>query len=830
MISYLEKLQSRVAITTDMWTSNQKKGYMAITVHYIDESWLLHHHIVRFVYVPPPHTKEVLSDVLMDFLLDWNMDRKVSTVTVDNCSSNDGMINILVEKLSLSDSLLLNGKIFHMRCAAHVLNLIVKEGLDVIEVEIEKIRESVAYWSATPSRMEKFEDAARQLRIPCNKKLSLDCKTRWNSTYLMLSIAITYKDVFPRLKQREKYYMVVPSEEEWNMAKEICGRLKLFYNITKLFSGRNYPTANTFFIKVCEIKEALYDWLICSNDVVKTMASSMLQKFDKYWSGCHIVMAIAAIFDPRYKIKILEFYFPLMYGSEASNEIEKIRGMCYELLSEYQSKSNLGQKTSSYGTSSGSTLLELNYDEQDPLSKFDLFVHSTTGESHTKSELDYYLEESILPRNSNFDVLSWWKTNGIKYPTLQMIVRDIYAIPVSIVASESAFSTGGRVVSKHRSRLHPDTLEALMCAQSWLWKEKEERNLLKGITTDENTAAHDFATLGVVNVRYCGYIVVVKLEGKESSKMDTHFQSIELLDQPEGGANALNINRWELGACWIQHLQDQNNIEKDKKPSTANTKNEMKVEGLGTPLRSLKNNKKNSDGNNLKMQSEKSKTPAESVIGEAENSTLSSTKPQLEANANENELALKRMLSDAAFARLKQSKTGLHRKKYYSEVALPKLVADFGSLELSPVDGRTLTDFMHTRGLRMRSLGHVVSHMRLVPLLGHCLEHDSEKLLVYKYMPNGDLSNSLYRVTNLEDDNLQSLDWITRLKIAIEAVEGLSYLHHECSPPLVHRDVQASSILLDDKFEVRLGSLSEVCAQEGDSHQNVITKLLRKPQ
>ena len=84
-----------------------------------------------------------------------------------------------------------------------------------------------------------------------------------------------------------------------------------------------------------------------------------------------------------------------------------------------------------------------------------------------------------------------------------------------------------------------------------------------------------------------------------------------------------------------------------------------------------------------------------------------------------------------------------------------------------------------------------VSHMRLVPLLGHCLEHDSEKLLVYKYMPNGDLYNSLYRVTNLEDDNLQSLDQITRLKIAIGAAEGLSYLHHECSPPLVHRYCKA---------------------------------------
>ncbi|KAK6159470.1 hypothetical protein DH2020_006784 [Rehmannia glutinosa] len=122
-----------------------------------------------------------------------------------------------------------------------------------------------------------------------------------------------------------------------------------------------------------------------------------------------------------------------------------------------------------------------------------------------------------------------------------------------------------------------------------------------------------------------------------------------------------------------------------------------------------------------------------------------------------------------------------------------------------------------------------VSHPRLVPLLGHCLENENEKFLVYKHMPNGDLSSSLFKKTN-SDDSLQSLDWITRLKIAIGAAEGLSYLHHECTPPLVHRDVQASSILLDDKFEVRLGSLSEVCAQEGDAHQSRITRLLRLPQ
>ncbi|XP_071923512.1 probable LRR receptor-like serine/threonine-protein kinase At2g16250 [Coffea arabica] len=118
-----------------------------------------------------------------------------------------------------------------------------------------------------------------------------------------------------------------------------------------------------------------------------------------------------------------------------------------------------------------------------------------------------------------------------------------------------------------------------------------------------------------------------------------------------------------------------------------------------------------------------------------------------------------------------------------------------------------------------------INHPRLVQLIGHCLELENEKILVYKYMPNGDLSNSFYRVNHLDDDCLQSLDWITRLKIAIGAAEALSYLHHECNPPLVHRDIQASSILLDDQYDVRLGSLSEVCAQGVENSQQRISRM-----
>ncbi|GJV98702.1 zinc finger BED domain-containing protein RICESLEEPER 2-like protein [Tanacetum coccineum] len=72
------------------------------------------------------------------------------------------------------------------------------------------------------------------------------------------------------------------------------------------------------------------------------------------------------------------------------------------------------------------------------------------------------------------DILAWWKINGLKYPTLQTIARDILAIPISTVASESCFSTSGRLITLHRSHLKPNTLEALMCSQSWLVNEIQE--------------------------------------------------------------------------------------------------------------------------------------------------------------------------------------------------------------------------------------------------------------------------------------------------------------------------------------------------------------------
>ncbi|KAL5575428.1 hypothetical protein UlMin_017127 [Ulmus minor] len=147
----------------------------------------------------------------------------------------------------------------------------------------------------------------------------------------------------------------------------------------------------------------------------------------------------------------------------------RLQTICAALVREYKIKYHVDDEN--YYSSPVPSRSDITLDEYvDPLSDYDLFVSRTTPIDLGKSELDKYLEEPVMPRSTEFDILIWWKTNGIKYHLLSSIVRDILAIHVTTVASEFAFSTGGRVVSPHRNRLHPKTLEALVCVQDWLWK------------------------------------------------------------------------------------------------------------------------------------------------------------------------------------------------------------------------------------------------------------------------------------------------------------------------------------------------------------------------
>ncbi|OEL19579.1 Leucine-rich repeat receptor-like serine/threonine-protein kinase BAM1 [Dichanthelium oligosanthes] len=96
----------------------------------------------------------------------------------------------------------------------------------------------------------------------------------------------------------------------------------------------------------------------------------------------------------------------------------------------------------------------------------------------------------------------------------------------------------------------------------------------------------------------------------------------------------------------------------------------------------------------------------------------------------------------------------------------------------------------------IQTLGRI-RHRHIVRLLGFAANRETN-LLVYEYMPNGSLGEVLH---GKKGGHLQ---WATRFKIAVEAAKGLCYLHHDCSPPILHRDVKSNNILLDDDFEAHV--------------------------
>ncbi|XP_076939338.1 LRR receptor-like serine/threonine-protein kinase FEI 1 [Bidens hawaiensis] len=91
-----------------------------------------------------------------------------------------------------------------------------------------------------------------------------------------------------------------------------------------------------------------------------------------------------------------------------------------------------------------------------------------------------------------------------------------------------------------------------------------------------------------------------------------------------------------------------------------------------------------------------------------------------------------------------------------------------------------------------------VKHINLVNLRGYCRFPDS-KLLIYDYVANGSLENFLHECR--EGGQTQTLSWTARLKVAYGSARGLAYLHHDCNPRIIHRDIKSSNILLDENLE-----------------------------
>jgi len=141
-------------------------------------------------------------------LKEWDI-RNVSTITVDNTSSNDVAVVYLKRRLNIKNELLSEGDHFHMRCFTHILNLVVLDGLKDQSLSISSIRNDVRFVRSSPQRALKYKECIKMSRITCKKHLCLDVSIRWNSTYMMLDTVEKFQSAFETLVHEDARYGVL---------------------------------------------------------------------------------------------------------------------------------------------------------------------------------------------------------------------------------------------------------------------------------------------------------------------------------------------------------------------------------------------------------------------------------------------------------------------------------------------------------------------------------------------------------------------------------------------------------------------------------------------
>ncbi|KAF7842176.1 zinc finger BED domain-containing protein RICESLEEPER 2-like [Senna tora] len=202
------------------------------------------------------------------------------------------------------------------------------------------------------------------------------------------------------------------------------------------------------------------------------MAKRMKEKHDKYWgniANINILLFVAVLLDPRYKFKFVEWSFGKKFYVEVADSMSwKVKNGLYKMYDYY--KLCFGSNVRPFPTQSNQSRNKSQTNQEDDRNLFAMEFDKDMNEEdnpENKSEIDQYLLEPRKKLSSQFDILNWWKVNSTKFPILALIARDVLAMPISTVAFESAFSTGGRVIDTYRSSLAPKTIEALICAQNW---------------------------------------------------------------------------------------------------------------------------------------------------------------------------------------------------------------------------------------------------------------------------------------------------------------------------------------------------------------------------
>ncbi|BFG34962.1 hypothetical protein CerSpe_212360 [Prunus speciosa] len=350
--------ETRVCLTPDTWTSVQNCNYMVLTAHFIDSEWKMHTRVLNFSMISN-HQGPTIGKLIENCLLEWGIE-KVLAITMDNAFANKVAINWVRSKLNRRAKAepVLQGKYLHVRCLAHITNLIVVSGLKRLSKSILAIRNAVRYVRSSPQRLEFFKTCVEAEGLSIKGMVCMDVPIRWNSTFIMLDVALKYKKAFVRMGEDEDnpflaYFkepehevdedgVVVsntkhisigpPSEDDWENGTVFVKFLRVFYEVTLKVSASLHPTVKKSFHSILAIEKEIDKLFVLpemttgseAEKVLIDMASKMREKYNKYFvkfEDMNVLLVVAIVLDPRFKLRHVTHLFKKEKFDDA--EVEK---------------------------------------------------------------------------------------------------------------------------------------------------------------------------------------------------------------------------------------------------------------------------------------------------------------------------------------------------------------------------------------------------------------------------------------------------------------------------------------------------------------------------
>jgi hypothetical protein len=244
---------SSISLTYDIWSGNAKEDYISVVCHYVNNDWEIQKKIIGFRLIDCKHTGENIANSIACVLEEFGLVDKVFAVTLDNASANPKAYDILAPVLfgylgsyptpTKEDPNKVKYLLVHQRCACHIINLIVKCGLDVFKDYLDDIRTAINFLNSSNNRIARFKEFCIAKGMT-PRKFGLDMDVRWNSTFLMLKHLIPYKEVFTVfINTNYNSGHMLLTNVHWYAAEHMFKFLELFYDATVVLSGVYYPTA-----------------------------------------------------------------------------------------------------------------------------------------------------------------------------------------------------------------------------------------------------------------------------------------------------------------------------------------------------------------------------------------------------------------------------------------------------------------------------------------------------------------------------------------------------------------------------------------------------------